>query len=452
MTTLYTAQWVLPIASATIEDGAVAVEGELIAGVGTRKKLLARFPNADVRDYGAAALLPGFVNCHTHLELTAMRGYLEPEETDFFAWLRKLTLARLSKMTSDDLYVSAAWGAIEAARAGITSVGDASASAEAAMRALGDVGLRGIVYQEVFGPEPDLADAQFAKLRERVSHLQSFENDLVRLGVSPHSPYAVSAKLLERVSDFAGNENFPLMIHAAESAAEELLIREGRGTFAESFTQRGIAWSAPGLSPVQYLARCGVLRVRPLLAHCVRVGEQDIDMIKEAGASVAHCPKSNAKLGHGHAPYHLFGEIAHGFGSDSVASNNTCDLLEEARFATLMARAAATKRAAGQPAAFTAHEALATATHGGARALWQDTHTGALIEGQPADLIAIKLDGAHQTPIYDPAHALIFSSSGRDVILTIVAGREVFRDGRVMTVDEAELRVRMKEIGERLSS
>ncbi|CAN5180728.1 amidohydrolase [soil metagenome] len=451
MTTLYTAQWVLPIASATIEDGAVVVEGALIAGVGTRAELLARFPNADVRDYGAAALLPGFVNCHTHLELTAMRGYLEPEESDFFAWLRKLTLARLLKMTPYDLYVSAAWGAVEAARAGVTSVGDASASAEEAMRALGDVGLRGIVYQEVFGPEPELAAEQFAKLHERVAHLQAFESDLVRLGVSPHSPYTVSARLLEMVSDFAVNETFPLKIHTAESAAEELLIREGRGTFAESLAQRGIAWSAPGLSSVQYLARCGVLRARPLLAHCIRVDEQDIVMIKEAGASVAHCPKSNVKLGHGHAPYHLFKKIAHGFGSDSVASNNTCDILEEARFATLMARAAATKQDDGKPAAFTAHEALATATHGGARALWQDTQTGSLVVGQQADLIAIKLDGAHQTPIYDPAHALIFSSSGRDIVLTVVAGREVFRDGRVMTVDEDCLQARMIEIARKLS-
>ena len=450
MTTLYTAQWVLPIASATIEDGAVVVEGALIAGVGTRAELLARFPNADVRDYGAAALLPGFVNCHTHLELTAMRGYLEPEESDFFAWLRKLTLARLLKMTPDDLYVSAAWGAVEAARAGVTSVGDASASAEEAMRALGDVGLRGIVYQEVFGPEPELAAEQFAKLHERVAHLQAFESDLVRLGVSPHSPYTVSARLLEMVSDFAVNETFPLMIHTAESAAEELLIREGRGTFAESFAQRGIAWSAPGLSSVQYLARCGVLRARPLLAHCIRVDEQDIVMIKEAGASVAHCPKSNAKLGHGHAPYHLFKKIAHGFGSDSVASNNTCDILEEARFATLMARAAATKQDDGKPAAFTAHEALATATHGGARALWQDIQTGSLAEGQRADLIAIKLDGAHQTPVYDPARALIFASSGRDVALTVVAGREVFHNGCVMTVDEDRLQARMIEIARKL--
>ncbi len=126
-------------------------------------------------------------------------------------------------------------------------------------------------------------------------------------------------------------------------------------------------------------------------------------------------------------------------------------MLEEGRFATLMARAAATRRSDGQPEAFTAHQALATATLGGARALWREPRTGSLIEGQPADLIAIKLDGAHQTPVYDPAHALIFSSSGRDVILTVVAGREIFRDGRVTTVDEDRLQARMIEIARKLS-
>jgi cytosine/adenosine deaminase-related metal-dependent hydrolase len=112
MTKIYCARWVLPITSEPIRDGAVAVEGTRVAGVGPRAEVLGRSPSASVEELGEAALLPGFVNCHTHLELTAMRGFLESEEGDFFAWLRKLTVARNERMSADDLYVSAAWGAI----------------------------------------------------------------------------------------------------------------------------------------------------------------------------------------------------------------------------------------------------------------------------------------------------------------------------------------------------
>ncbi len=450
MITLYAAQWVLPMTTAVdvIVDGAVAVDDALIVGVGSRAEMLARFPRATLQNYGVAAILPGLVNCHTHLELTAMRGYLEPEESNFLAWLKKLTLARMLKLTPDDLFASAAWGAVEAARAGVTCVGDASSSAADSLRALREVGLRGTVYQEVFGPDPLIAGDQLEKLREQVEGLRPLVTELVRVGVSPHSPYTVSAKLLEMVADYAVAEKLPLMIHAAESEAEKLLLRENQGLFAESFQERGIEWHTPGLSSVQYLAACGVLRARPLLAHCVRVDRQDIETIRETGASVAHCPKSNAKLGHGRAPYRLLRQVNCGLGSDSVASNNTCDILEEARFALLMSRASPLSAGDGEP--LSAHKVLTDATLGGARALKYENLIGTLTEGKQADLIAVKLDGAHQTPIHDPARALIFSSSGRDVMLTVIAGREVFRDGRVTTADEEHLRARMSEIREKL--
>jgi 5-methylthioadenosine/S-adenosylhomocysteine deaminase len=452
MTNIYCARWVLPVASTAIEDGAVAVEGSLVVEVGTRKKLAARFPEARVRDFGAAAILPGLVNTHSHLELTAMRGYLEREEGDFFAWLKKLTIARLERMTPDDLYVSAAWGAIEAARAGVTCVGDASDAASSSMRALRDVGLRGIVYQESFGPDPKEARANFELLREKVARLREYETGLVRVGVSPHAPYTVSAPQLELITEFAVSEKLPVMMHAAESKAEELFMREGRGPFAEGLKQRGIEWSAQGISTIQYLKHHGVLSAQPLLAHCITVDDHDIETIKETGASVAHCPKSNAKLGHGRAPFAAFikAGIKVGFGSDSVASNNLCDLLEEARFAVLTARASVGEAHSEQM--LNAEIALQTATGGGARSLGLETQTGALTKGAQADLAVVALNGAHQIPVHDPHAALIFASSGRDVLMTIAGGREVYSEGRVHTVDEDGLRARMKEVEKKVMS
>jgi len=185
----------------------------------------------------------------------------------------------------------------------------------------------------------------------------------------------------------------------------------------------------PGLSTIAYLKRHGILDTHPLLAHCIRVDDNDIETLRTTGSTVAHCPKSNAKLGHGRAPFAKFinAGVRMGLGSDSVASNNTCDILEEARFATLLSRAAG--------AHVSAEQALQAATFG-----------GQLNEGAQADLIAVKLTGAHQTPSYDPIATLIFASSGRDVLLTVIAGREIYRDGKVTTVDEDHLRARMKEI------
>jgi len=433
MTTIYSARWVVPVSAAPIENGAVAVDGQRIAGVGPRAEIVEQFSGFKVESLGDAIIIPGLVNLHTHLELTAMRSYLEKEETDFFAWLRKLTIARHELMTPDDVRVSATWGACEAVRAGITCVGDASDSGMMSMMALRDVGLRGVVYQESFGPDARLARENFEKLVAKVKQLRTVESELLRAGVSPHAPYTVCGPQLELIAEFAQSDGVPLMMHAAESAAEDQFVREGCGAFAEGLARRAIEWKAPGVSTIQYLQQVGVLDVKPLLAHCIRVDDRDIEKLRETESKVAHCPKSNAKLGHGRAPFARFLEsgIAVGFGSDSVASNNTCDVLEEARFATLMARAGGGL----VPGA----DALRVATFG-----------RGLSEGALADLAVVSLTGVHQLPSYDPVATLIFASSGRDMILTVVAGREVYRDGRVLDVDEERLRARIIEISEKL--
>jgi cytosine/adenosine deaminase-related metal-dependent hydrolase len=462
MTSVYCARWILPITAAPILEGAIAIDGRKILAVGQRVDLLDRLTDAHVLDLGDAAILPGLVNAHSHLELTAMRGFLDAEDTNFAAWLRKLTAARGQLMTPDDLYVSAAWGACEAARAGITCVGDASDAGLQSLKALHDVGLRGTIFQESFGPDPRLAKENFENLETKVQLLREVESTTVRAGVSPHSSYTVCALQLEMIASFATAQKLPLMMHAAESAFEDMFMREGRGPLATNLQARGIEWQAPGCSTVQYLLDHGVLDAQPLLAHCINVDEADLESIRQHNAAIAHCPKSNAKLGHGRAPFLRFLEVGCrvGFGSDSVASNNTCDILEEARFATLMARGGlAQLNVPAPPMPMTVEEpqwitnaadALRTATAGGAQALGLEGQIGELGVGMEADFIAVSLTGSHQLPVYDPTSTLIFSSSGRDVILTVVAGREIFREGRILTVDEERLRARMRKIGQKL--
>ena len=449
MTTLYNAGWVLPISSPPIKNGAVAIDGRVITAVGDQSELTRQFPEASRRSFDEAVILPGLVNTHSHLELTAMRGFLDQEEGDFFSWLKKLTTARLERMTPDDLYVSAAWGACEALRAGVTCVADASDAAHASMNALRDTGLRGTVYQESFGPDPKLARENFEALKVKMASLRNLETPLVRVGVSPHAPYSVCPEQLEMIAEFALIEKLQVMMHAAESIAEEMLLREGQGSFAEGLARREIHWSTPGRSTIQHLERHGILQTRPLLAHCINVDRSDIELMSEAGASVAHCPKSNAKFSHRRAPFVAFLErgIAVGLGSDSVASNNTCDMLEEARFALLMARSG-TDGATGKM--LDAETLLRTATSGGARALGLEDQIGELRPGLQADFAIVSFAGTHQQPSQDPAGTLIFSSSGRDVLVTVVAGRELYREGRLEEVDEERLRARINEIGRKL--
>jgi cytosine/adenosine deaminase-related metal-dependent hydrolase len=445
MALIYSARWLLPISSPPIDDGAIAIEGSTIMAVGPISKIKASFPDAPVTHFRDSAMLPGFVNAHSHLELTVMRGFLENEESDFFAWLRKLTIARLA-MTNEDLFVSSMCGAIEAARAGITCLGDSSSFAVQSMRALKEIGLRSIVYQESFGPDAELAAGNFARLRDQVAEMLGSQTAEVRAGVSPHAPYTVSGPQLEMISRLAIDESLPLMMHAAESEAERSFLTEGTGPFADGLQTRGIEWRAPGVSTIQYLRRHGVLDARPLLAHCINVDEADLELIKAERAGVAHCPKSNAKLGHGRAPFRQFikAGINVGLGSDSVASNNTCDILEEARFATLLTRLDL------DADSINAEQALYAATLGGARAMGLDDRIGSLEEGKQADLAVVSLDSHHQQPASSPVDALIFSSSGRDVILTVVAGKEIYRENRLTTVNENDLLTRVRDIRSRL--
>jgi 5-methylthioadenosine/S-adenosylhomocysteine deaminase len=420
---IFTADHVLPISNEPIFNGAVAIDGDAITAVGEREALLSAYPSAEIEEFGNAAILPGFVNCHSHLELTAMRGALDDVEHDFRAWLLRINSLR-SGMTDDDIVNAAVSGAREGASAGVTCFGDIGRFGHAGVAALTKVGLRGVVFQETeFSPDNSTADADFTALGAKFEKLKEEETSLVSVGLSPHSPYTVGSRLFELIAQYAIINRVPLTIHVAESVDEDDLLMRGEGLFAEFASRAGLEWESPHCTPIEYLERLGVLSTRPLLAHCVTVSDSDIKRIASNKAKIAHCPKSNAKFGHGYAPFEKFLDagIAVGLGSDSVASNNVCDLLEESRFAALSARNRPDRKRF-----VTAKEVLESATLSGARALGLDQIIGTLELGKKADIAVVSLAHSAQQPVNDIYAALVFSSSGRDVIKTIVAGRQVF--------------------------
>jgi len=449
MCTIIKARWVLPITASPIEEGAVAIDSDRIVALGSALEIQARFPEAAINDLGRSVILPGLVNVHSHLELTAFRGRLE--ETHFQSWIAEVTRLK-GLFIDDDFLASARLGCIEAIRAGITTLAD-TCDTSAPLAALIESGQRAIIFQECFGPQREQAqssidglkcklEAHAARLDEAGKHAQS----RLHYGISPHAPYTVSAELYRSATQLALNNQLDIAIHAAESADEARFLEDGSGPFGELLRRRGIDFSPPGSTTIKYLNRLGVLDAAPLLIHCVRVDQEDIELIARHGARVAHCPKSNAKFAHGIAPLIEMERagVRIGIGTDSVASNNTVDLIEEARFCALLHRAARK-----DPKLYSASRMLELMTIEGARVLGMENEIGSLEVGKQADLIAVSLEDAHNSPHYDPATAIIFSCAARDVFLTVVAGQVLYQHGRVMTLDEQEIMKSFNTKGQR---
>ena len=384
-----------PVTAPSFEDGAVLVDaGGRIAAVGPD----ARVPTpAGVRSlhFPDAELLPGLVNCHTHLELTHLGGGAKHDEPDFLRWIRRIR--ELKDATSADAFSEAAVAGVRDGWArGVTCIAE-TGSTGAVMRALHDLGGRGIVYQEVFGPDPKQCAASLRELESAVLQLRRLATAELLVGVSPHAPYTVSAPLYEAVAAFARNEGLPIAVHVAESKEETALVRDGKGPFADALRARGIAVTARHCSPVAYLMQLGVVKRGALCIHCVQMEEADVELLRVLGASVAHCPRSNAAHRHGRFPLRLVRSagVPVGLGTDSVVSVGELDLWAEA-----------------EAAGFTGDDARRVLTIEGARALGWDAEVGSLDVGKAADLAVMAV-----------------GPSGRRAVLTLVGGRIVHRAG-----------------------
>ena len=445
--TLYAAEWLLPVTTEPVRDGAVLVdEHGLIDAVGPRTDFELG-EDVAVIDLGAAILLPGLVNVHSHPELAGMRGLLE--DLPFHQWIPRLRRAKDGARAEEgDLGAAARWTCLEAISAGITTLA-ATEDSGASLDAMREAGLRGVVYREVFGPAPRQAQPALQDLLQKVESMRRSATDLVHVGVSPHAPYTISDELFRLVASYATAERLPVAVHAAESEVESQLVIDGDGPFAAGLRTRGIDTPPRAVSPIALLEQTGILATQPLLIHCVRVDADDVRRIADAGAVVAHCPVANARLGHGIAPVVELAAagVTIGIGSDSVASNNRIDLLEEARVAQMMQRARL--RSAG---ALNATDLLRMLTLDGARALGLDGRVGTLESGRDADLCAVRIDAPHTHPVHDPAAALLFSTRGSDVILTVVRGQILYRDGRFLTLDPDRLRDRVAAGARRMAA
>ena len=416
--TIYEADWLCPVSGPPVRGGRLAVEnGRVIDAAGG---------SAESVIFRDCAIIPGFVNAHTHLELTILRGFLE--DLPFPSWIRRLTYAKYEQLSGADILLSARLGAIEMICAGVTCLGEVMDHG-AAWNAMREFGLQGIAYQEVFGPAESQAAEAFAGLREKAETYRSDETETLRAGVSPHAPYTVSAKLYQLVNDYARRESLPVTAHIAESKEEGEFVRYGRGPFAERLRERGIPVSAAGSSPLAYLDRLGLVRPKTLLIHAIDLDDSDFDILREKRPAVVHCPKSNAKLAHGIARLQEMKDagVTLGIGTDSVASNNVADMFEEMRTAIFQQRART-----GRLDALNAESVFRMATLGSAECLGLSQHLGSLDIGKRADFVVVDLSDIAVRPVYDPIEAMVYSASRHNIRATYIGGREVKIDASEM--------------------
>ncbi len=376
----YRAGWVLPIAHPPIRQGWVHTRAGRVVAAGGPGTPPPAAPGDLDRDLGGAAIMPGLVNAHTHLELSWLRGRVAPA-SNFVDWVKAQVRLRIKDPAPDPIVRQAAFDAIREMRAsGTQAVGDVS-NTLAVVDVLRDSGLAGFVFHEVLGFNAADPRALVADAERRLAALPT--GPRLRAGLAPHAPYSVSPGLFAAVTASRGpRREVPTSVHIAESPEETELLATGTGRWREVLERMGTwnpAWEAPACGPVEYLDRLGFWDPRVLAVHGVQLRAAGLQVLAARGATLVACPRSNRHVGVGEPPVAAFyaagGRVA--VGTDSLASVEDLNLFAEL--------AALRRLAPSVPA----RALLDSATRVGADALGLAGESGVIVPGARAALIAV---------------------------------------------------------------
>lgn len=404
----------------TFSPGGIAIDKGVIVAVGPAETIIERYVGGEQRDLGETLVMPGLINTHTHLPMVMMRGMAD--DMELMAWLTGYIFPLEAKIvTAQFCYDATLVACAESIRRGVTSVVDMYYFEDDIARAVKESGMRGWLGEAIIGfPAPDFkTPAESLAATER--WLVKWQRDpLVRVIPGPHSLYTVAPEDLRKAKALADKYQSLLTIHLSESPGEVAQVREKLGQ-----------------TPVAAAAELGLLGPRTLAAHCVALTPEDQQLLKETGTAVAHNPDSNLKLASGIAPIQQMRNLGMrvGLGTDGPCSNNRLDLFDAMNLV-----AKEQKISLNDPAAMKAAEAVRLATIGGARAIGAGEQIGSLERGKQADLIVVDLQGANYGPVYDLYSHLVYACHGEMVKDTMVAGRWLMRDGRLLTLNEGRLR------------
>lgn len=421
-------------AGRVLTPGAVAIDGRDIVAVDTPEAIASRFSAAERIDATGHVVMPGLVNTHTHAPMVLYRGLAD--DLALMEWLQKYIFPAEAKTVSAPFVrTGTRLAALEMIQSGTTTFADMYYFEEEIARATKDAGLRGVLGQTII--QFPVADAKTPQ--EGLTRAEAFirdwkADDLITPALAPHAMYTLDAATLKAVRALADRERVPILIHLAETADEAKTSQ-----------------TTHKLSPTQYLESLGFWTAGPgaptLAAHGVWLDDADIKTLRERGVGVAHNPESNMKLASGTAPVVAMraAGVSVGIGTDGAASNNDLDMFEAMRLAAFLA-----KHATGDPRAIPARTALEMATIEGARTLGMADRIGSLEPGKRADVIVVSMGAARQTPLYDPLSHLVYATTGSDVRTTIVNGKVLMRDRKMLTLDEAAVRADAAKAAERV--
>jgi len=402
-----------------LSPGAVAIDGTSIVAVDRADQIAARFRSAEVIDASGRVVLPGLINTHTHAPMVLYRGLAD--DLALMEWLQKYIFPAEAKTVSPEFVrAGTRLAALEMIESGTTTYADMYYFEEAIAEETRRAGLRAVLGQTII--QFPVADAKTPA--EGLSRAEAFikawrNDDLIVPAVAPHAMYTLDEASLKASRALADRYGVPVLIHLAETRAEVDGSRKDHG-----------------LSPTAYLESLGFWGPRTVAAHTVWMSDEDIAILARRGIGASHNPESNMKLASGAAPVLKLraAGVATGLGTDGAASNNDLDMFEAMRQAAFLQ-----KLQSGDPRALGAATALDMATREGARALAMDRLVGSLEPGKRADLIVVGMDAARQVPMYDPVSHLVYVTRGDDVQTTIVNGRVLMRDRRVLTLDAAQV-------------
>ena len=413
-----------------IARGSVAIDGRDIVAVDTADAIATAYRGRDTIDAAGSVVMPGLINTHTHAPMVLFRGLAD--DLALMDWLQKYIFPAEAKTVSPEFVrVGTRLAALEMIESGTTTYTDMYYFEEEIARATRAAGLRGVLGQTIIQfPVPDAKTPAEGLARTERFAREFANDDLITPAVAPHAMYTLDADTLKACRALADRLNIPVIIHLAETADEVKTSQEKY--------QR---------SPTAFLESLNFWGPRTIAAHGVHVTPDDIAILAKRHVGVSHNPESNMKLASGIAPVEALRKagVAVGLGTDGAASNNDLDMFEAMRQAAFLH-----KVAAGDPRAIPAPVALEMATIAGARVLGLEKTLGSLEPGKRADLLVVSMASARQTPMFDPVSHLVYVTRGDDVRTTIVNGRVLMRDRKVLTLETRQVLADARAMAEKV--
>lgn len=419
--TLLHARWVVPVepSGVVLEHHSIAIDEGRIAAVLPSGEAHRTFKARTDVELDHHALIPGFVNAHTHAAMSLLRGIAD--DLPLMEWLQQHIWPAEQKWVSEQFIHDGTQLAVaEMLRSGTTCFNDMYFFPEVTARVAAGAGMRvcaGMIlvdFPTSYAGGPDEYFAKGLALQDEYKH-----HPLVRCAFAPHAPYTVSDTPLRRVQVLSDELDLPVHMHVHETAVE----------VSDSL-------KACGQRPLQRLHGLGLLSPSLLAVHMTQLNDADRQLVADSGATVVHCPESNLKLASGFCAVQKLVDdgVNVALGTDGAASNNDLDMIGEMRTAALLAKAVH-----GDASALPAGDVLRMATLNGARALGLGDDTGSLTAGKWADITAVDLGRLETRPLYDPVSQLVYAAGREQVSDVWVAGQHLLKSRELTQLDLGDI-------------